>query len=257
MIKYNDFNVYTDSIPVDQWTGKAQALIYLPNDYKTKQYPVFWFWNGLGEDTGPVSVLAKWGPFAFINKDWQPNFIVIAVQALEWKNSDQLDIAYKYIKSTYNTGKVVASGLSAGGYGVTKLLSFYPYNTITKDLVAIIPMSTSEGYGQTVVQQTVDSKVGVWAFGDDPGDVHGINAHKFYISLVAKNPTGKYKWTNMNPRGHGGWNDYYNPKYTENGLNIYDWGMSFVTDTPSVPTTPTRNLIATIKVYDNGDVEKE
>ncbi len=150
--------------------------------------------------------------------------------------------------------------MSAGGYGVTRLASFFPSSAISKDLVAIIPFSTSEGYGITAVASTVASGIGVWAFGDDPGDVHGVNTHNFYNSLVKNGVPRKYRWTNMKPRGHGGWNDYYNPSWHDmDGKSIYDWSSEF-TGGPSDSVPPvevTRKLIATLKVYDNGDIEKQ
>ena len=265
--KYNDYSVFSDNVQVDPWAGTAKVLVYLPADYKTHSYPVFWFWNGHGEDSGPVSQLAKWGPFAFVGKDWQPNFIVLAVQGLEWKNQETTDSVYARLKRRYNFGQIVASGLSAGGYGVTRLASFFPSASVTKDLVAIIPMSTSEGFGTTAVAPVIASGIGVWGFGDDPGDVHGINTHNFMNALQAKNSTAAYRWTNMKPRGHGGWNDYYNPKWKDvDGKSVYTWGLSFVRDNqeppvvdPPVDTVPvvTRKLIATLRVYDNGDIEKE
>lgn len=227
MTPYNNIlNVFSDTVKAPNGT-LMNVMVYLPTDYKTKVYPAFWFWNGRGEDTGAVSQLAVWGPFAFIGAKWQPNFIVMAVQALEWGNQSQTDSIFLNLKAAYNFGDIVASGLSDGGYGCTKLISYYPDSIAAKSVRAIIPMSTAEGFGSTAVAPTIASKIGVWGFGDDPGDVHGVNTHNFLKSLIAANPTGPYIWTNTNPDGHGGWNKHYDPAYKENGLNIYDWGMQF------------------------------
>lgn len=256
MTPYNNQpNVFSDTVKSNG--VNMNVLVYLPPDYKTNAYPLFWFWNGRGEDTGPVSQLAVWGPFSFISSSWQPNFIVVAVQGLEWGPSTQVDQVYASLKAAYNfSDNVIASGLSDGGYGVTKLASFYPASVAAGFLKAIIPMSTAEGFGSAAVAPTVASKMAVWAFGDDPGDVHGVNTHNFLTALVAANPKGSYRWTNTNPDGHGGWNKHYDPSYKENGMNIYDWGMQFVkpaTTTPVItqPIPPiSKSIIFSISLAD-------
>lgn len=229
--------VLTSTVNTETWGKPANVMVSLPIDYKTKTYPVFWFWNGLGEDQGGVSALKVWGPFSFIGANWQPNFTTIAVQGMEWLDQAHTDSVYTKLKATYNLGPVVASGLSAGGYGVTKLMSYYPGSIFSRAVVAIIPMSTSEGFGSTAVIPVIASGITVWAFGDEINDVHGVNTYNFYKALVAANKTGNYRWTSMYPRGHGGWNDFYTPNYKESGLSIYDWGMQFARLIPPLALT--------------------
>lgn len=252
-------NVFSDTVQAPNGS-LMNVLVYLPADYKTKIYPVFWFWNGMGEDSGGIDALKVWGPFSFISASFQPNCIVVAVQGLEWANLDQTDFVFARLKTAYNFGAVIASGLSAGGYGVTKLMSYYPGSVASKSVVAIIPMSTSEGFGTTAVLPTIKSNIPVWGFGDDPGDVHGVNTHNFITALQKGNTKGNYKWTNTNPDGHGGWNKHYDPTYKENGLNIYDWGMQFVGAVTTIPPVvippivipPSKTIKSILITYSDG-----
>lgn len=262
MQAYNNLpNVFSDIIVTNGVS--VNVLVYLPVDYKTTVYPAFWFWNGRGEDQGAVSQLAVWGPFAFINAQWQPNFIVFAVQGLEWAGQPQVDGVFTTLKARYNFGDVIASGLSDGGYGCTKLISYFPGSIASKSVKAIIPMSTAEGFGSTAVAPTIASGIAVWGFGDDPGDVHGVNTHNFIKAIVAANPSGRYKWTNMNPLGHSGWNNYYTPLWKDpvDGLTIYDWANKMLgqaVQPPPIPIPPVvvAKTIKTVEItYSDGTTQ--
>lgn len=266
MKKYNDYGVFSDTVSgsfkasgKDAVTVTRNLLVYLPPNPTGK--PVFCFWNGLGEDNGPVDVLTKYNTLSFISKDWQPDFIVIAVQNLSWIPSELVDIIFTTLKDRYGFGKMIFTGLSNGGYGLMKTAAQYPNLRLNKDLVAIIPMSTAEGVHPEYRPPIIQSGVAAWLFGDDPGDIHGVFTHQTYNGLVKENPAGNYRYTNMTGKGHGGWDTYYNPKWKDkDGMSIYDFGLKYAGEvqTPTEPPVqPARKLVATINVYDNGDVEKK
>lgn len=266
MQKYNDFNVFSDTIPVDPKQPISNILVYLPEgkvDTSVKK-PAFIFLTGAGESKGGVEKLTVWGPFSFISKNWQPSFICIAIQNLTWQKQSMIDSVYAELKKRYNFGEIILSGLSEGGYGTMKEMATYPDTPLSKDVRAIIPMSASEAQHPDGVAGIIRAGIPVWSFGDDPGDTHGIYAHKDFINLQQLNPSGNYIWTRTTD-GHGGWNKQYNPSYkgtegTTKGLSIYEWSMQYAgqsvdTTTPPLPPVEERKLITTIKVYDNGDVE--
>lgn len=276
MTPYNSFNVFTDTITGSK--GTYNVMVYLPADYQTKQYPCFYFFNGRGEDTGGVAALAKWGPLAMISASFQPQFIALAVQAVGWDN--QQNAIYTTLKARYNFGKVVLTGISEGGWVATAIMGGINMpsctepganNPVQKDVVAFIPMSAqidSSIYTPAVVSTIAASGVPVLGFGDDPGDIYGINTHNLIKALVAANPSGNYTFINTPGTGHGGWDTDYSPSSTQvNGGNIYDWASKVIAPPVSTPlpvvtpppvTTPpaTPTLIATVQVYSDGSIKK-
>lgn len=266
MTNYNGIpNLYTDTI-TDANGQTLPLMVYLPSDYKIRQYPCFYFFNGRGEDTGGASKMAVWGPLAMISSSYQPPFIAMAVQAVGWDASQST--IYTTLKARYNFGKVVLTGISEGAWLATNVMAKYPNDPLAKDVVAFIPMSSqadATSYNQAV-KPIIASGIPVMGFGDDPGDVHGIDTHNFIKALVTANPEGNYTFVNTPGTGHGGWNTNYATTSTQaGGTNVYNWALKFVSYTPPITTPPptttpppvtTPTLVATVQVYSDGSIKK-
>jgi hypothetical protein len=101
------------------------------------------------------------------------------------------------------------------------------------------------------------------------GDQDGFTDNaKSYTNTITG--AGGSAFTTVYRGGHGGWDAIYNGSITRevNGknLNVFEWllsnsrvaitqpGIEQPTDTVPIVT---RKLITTLRIYDNGDVEKE
>ena len=243
-------NLYVDSISGSR--GAHNVLVYAPADYLTKQYPCVMYFNGAGEDSGDVSVLAKYALlFEIATAGYQPKCIAICVEALAWDN--QQDTIYTTLKKKYNWNKLILNGISEGGWEATCVLAGINMpgvtgpgagNPMTADAVCAILMSSQADatvYPQAVAP-IVKMGIPVLGSGDNPGDSHGIDTNNFILALQKANPNGNYTFINTPGTGHGGWNALSGPTYKlPNGQYIWDWALSFAgsaTTAPPVTTTP-------------------
>lgn len=237
--------------------SNLNAYVYLPEGYETgKDYPAVIFFPGIGEAGTNASLLLVHGPSRFIEQGWKPNFIVISVQpTYGWVNENIIYTVISTIKSTYKVdpNNINLTGLSAGGTGIMR---FGLTPSMSVNINSIVPLSSPEVPDYLKNAPEINKQRTRFLGFCGIQDSH-YTKMKMTIGLLTK---GKFF---DRPGGHCCWNDIYDPKFIVPGTNtnIYDWMIGEykpVDPEPENPDpeVPVRKLVTTIKIYDNGDVEK-
>ncbi|MDP4151509.1 MAG: T9SS type A sorting domain-containing protein [Bacteroidota bacterium] len=259
-----------------------QALLYLPSDYSSTSmnYPLLVFCHNSSEAADGASAgtgLAKiynqasyGGPAYFIEHGgWpatftnpvngrQEQFIVVSPQSNTWAiNGDELAYIVNFLVANYrvDTSRIHLTGVSSGGAGVVEYAAQMnpdedPPSQSARvrrwkpaDMVAMSEATNNptQAWGNVIVADSIPD----WGFGDENNDLYG----EFTLNLttvINHAKSGYARFTSFNT-GHGPWNPFYNPAYTENftwrnrqsNYSMYSWmlGNSRI----SVPTGPVAN----------------
>ena len=152
-------------------------------------------------------------------------FIVLSPQFKAWPQpsdvTDMLNYAIK--KYRIDTTRLYLAGLSMGGGDVWD----YAWN-LGRRITAIVPMAGASYPTQYKGQQIALDKVAVWAFqnNDDP-TVPPYYSTDYVQYINSSTPTIPAKLTLWPSGGHDCWTKASDPAYTENGMNIYQWMLSY------------------------------
>lgn len=252
-------------LPSASPSGFDSALVSLPNDYNTTTglYPVIVFCHGKGEAAdgttagiglakiinskgsgGPIWYIAQGTfPTSFVNpKDGKTyKFIVVAPQENTWGPSPaSLALILPALLSKYRIDptRVCLTGVSAGGQGLSQYAGHY-LAAPTVPVADIVPMSAAIDAGDIpgVAKNIAADGVHMWAFGDPINDLWGGNT-QVMEQTVAKVNAALAQFTQFST-GHGPWNPFYDPKFTVNGMNIYQWMLQFTSSgAVTVPIPP-------------------
>lgn len=244
-------------VKVASYGATQNALISLPDDYNTTtgNYPLIIFLHGYGEIGSTMTDLnkeIKQGLPLVISRGMKIQatnpidgklykFIVLSPQHFGWTTPPE-NIAYmlQSLPKEYriDTTRIYITGLSAGGQGV--IMSVTYSQALTNKIAAIVPMSPSAPDDATLKKFTFfsQSKTGAWFFSgkSDPGNFTD-NARRYNDSINKYNPGGS-KLT-LYPGTHCCWPIYYDPSFRENGMNIYEWMLTFKRgQEPVIPEPP-------------------
>ncbi len=254
-------------VPVDNAGGTENAILHLPDDYSTTSgtYPIIVFLHGVDEGSttdpsviynnsnagGPAYIIAhgSW-PSSFVNpvdkKSYK--FIVVSPQAAYGYSTTapQLEYVLTYLLKTYRVDptRVYLTGLSAGGEGILEYVGKIQASgasvAATHPIPAFVPMSAvmNAYYRGQYADTVVKNKVQLWGFGSAT-DVHGANTLNLVLDVNAIK--ANYALSTAYAGGHCCWEQFYDPAYTLNGMNIYQWLLQYTTAATSVtsPATPT------------------
>lgn len=209
------------------------GYIHLPDD-KTKKYPVVIFCHGMGEvgnDEASVTKLLTHGPLYHVNRGWNPNIIIIAIQHHSWSFPyDRIPFVLANdpdVKAMGN-GQVMITGLSAGGAIVYEAMIRY-----NKPNYSFVPMSPAIG----AVNNYPAGTYKVWGFvGNNDKTTQGAlpGLYDMQSKIGAK--------VTVYEGGHCCWNAQYDPNRP--GGNIYDWAFNSYVP-PAQPTTTTSSTTTT------------
>ncbi|MBX3254720.1 MAG: T9SS type A sorting domain-containing protein [Chitinophagaceae bacterium] len=250
---YTTLGGYQESLPVD----------YEKNP--TKRYPLLIFLHGSGErgDGSPadLSKLLRNGPFKLINERKFPDkfkvggkefsFIVVAPQVTGSSGSNAAIAALiSHCLKTYRVDeeRIYITGLSLGG------LMSYNYVGSKKaaaDKIAaalfVCPNANSiEGRAGNIAS----SNLPVWLTNNDQDNLAKIaNAIKTVDMINANNPAPRAKITIFNKTGHDAWSKTYSTGFKENGMNVYEWMLTY---TNKRTGTPAPVVVAVPPVVDAG-----
>jgi len=217
------------------YIGTLNAYEHVPQ--VSGKLPVLVMFPGKGEVGSTASKLLLNGPSKFINDGWDPsNMIIVSVQPIvEWPSPDYVSTIITNIIARYkdkSDGRLFLTGLSAGGYAIVNWLGKDAANAKKVTAIAVMSTPEPEPYFNPSFFTTP-----AWGFCGDKDSWYD-KMKKLFTS------TGK-KFTTMVGYGHSGWNDFYNPAWKENGLNLYDWldKQTAVTVTPPTEQTPKEVVI--------------
>jgi len=227
---------------------------YLPVGYSSgKKFPLLLFIHGVGElgnGTTQLSYLLRHGPPMLINVGSFPatftvngqsySFIVISPQFIKGPSVTDIQNLFDYCIKNYHVdvSRIYLTGLSMGGGAVWNYAS--SSSTAANTVAAILPMSGSVGPSSTGPKIIAGANLPVWAFHnlDDPTvssskTINWVNA----INAVIPAPSPLAKKTIFNASGHNAWTKAYNPTYTENGINVYQWLLLYSRNSTSQTST--------------------
>ena len=259
---------YAQGVQKQEKIMGLNAYTYYPVGYEQGgNYPLIVFFPGLGEAGTNAQALLTYGPSGFIAKGYKPAALVISVQpTYGWVNETTISQVLAEITKNYHVdaNKIYLTGLSAGAAGILQYALTPDYG---KNIAAVVPMSSTEvSRYYPNIPDIVQLPVKFLGFCGSADAQYPKMKDLFSRLNQAKEGVAQFESVSG---GHCCWNDRYSPDYKVPGTkgNIYDWMLSQskgqVQDppviTPPADTVPvvTRKLIATLKIYDNGDIEKK
>ena len=204
---------------------RLKYLIYFPEDYLTKMYPLVLFLHGAGERGNNLKDIESHGPTKLVKNGKKFPFIMIAPQCpsnLWWSDPLPVDLLSKLVNDTVakyelNKNHVFCTGLSMGGYGTLALSIKNP-----KLFSAIVPVC-----GGVDTKNFFDilnlKDLPIWLFHGDKDEVIPLeNSQNIYEVLK---PVNKHiKLTVYKGVDHNSWDKAYDDD------ELYRWMLSHKKD---------------------------
>lgn len=168
----------------------------------------------------PANVVWKNG-----SKNENKQFIILSPQFKSWPVNSDVDAMLNYAKKKYrvDSTRIYLVGLSMGGGELWDyLFSSGQKVTAAVDMAGASWPTTQKG------QVIAKDSVGVWAFhnNDDP-TVPSWYSVDYVQYINSYNPFCPAKLTLWPTGGHDCWTKASDPTYRENGLNIYEWLLTY------------------------------
>jgi len=238
--------------------------VYLPQGYdpsSAEEYSLIVCIHGEGENgNGSVSQLPRLlgaGIAKVIDRGAFPNSftvnsqtykcIVFSPQFNSWPDPSDITDVLNYAIAHYrvNVNRIYLTGYSMGG-GVT-----WDYagnsNLTASRLAAIVPVCGASWPDIGRAYTIAASNMGVWATHNNQDPVCPLfytNNYVIYINSAPTPPAVPARKTIFAAASHDAWTKTYDPAFTENGLNVYQWMMQFDRSASILPVT-----IADYKAY--------
>ncbi|MDQ0109389.1 hypothetical protein SAMN05660909_02547 [Chitinophaga terrae (ex Kim and Jung 2007)] len=226
-------------VRINVWQTR-QALIYVPEDVKPGQtYPLLVCFHGrsiAGNDPskifreGVTRQLKEGKKIEAVNKKdgKKYQFIVLAPLAESWSFAPQDvsrmldDVIGKY---PIDTSRMYLTGYSAGGWSVESAKT--QNKELSNRIAGCVTMSAARVEPDHLKRYNLVANAGIhtWYFAGDKDD-YFLNNAKEAIDSTNRYKPGLTKLT-VYPGAHCCWHMFYNPKYRENGMNIYEWLLQF------------------------------
>ncbi|HEY8957186.1 prolyl oligopeptidase family serine peptidase [Chitinophaga sp.] len=215
------------------------ALLKLPDNPKSgKRYPLLICLHGRSIAGTDVTKIFRQGVarqmhegknIDAVNKldGKKYEFIVMAPLATSWSlGPEHLDVAITDVLKRYpiDSSRIYITGYSAGGWSVAMAVTD---KRTAKRVAAAVNMSpaTIDAENLKSFQVTAQNNIHVWYFGGSDEPVFLGNC-KLYADSTNKYKPGLTKLSIGNHK-HCCWEQYYNPSYREDGMNIYEWLLQF------------------------------
>lgn len=246
-------------VKIDQWGHVESAAVFLPEGYDTKtSWPTILWFHGAGEASRTMvySTLLLNGLPKFISQGLSIPYIVIAIQD-QWSTPSPATVDY-VLKNTMlkaykiDTTKIYATGLSYGGGGSLAMAIAHP--EYISAVVSASPAAIQQGE-VAAISTVAKNNIPVWFWaGTLSGDSHFLENAKNYMSKIQA--ANGQAWLTTEPVGHGPWDNLYKSKALLNGKDVYSFFAQYGKKSEIPDTVPARRLIMTLRIYDDGTVEK-
>lgn len=239
---------------------------YLPQGYEngSETYPLMIFLHGLGElgnGSTDLSKVLQNGPPRLINYGQFPvsftvnsvthKFIVISPQFRAWPSDDDVAAVIDYSVQKYrvNINRIYLTGLSMGGGAVCGYTAANIDNA--KRIAALL--SVCGAYRLNTTQTTViaNANLPFWGThnsGDGTVDPYNTINNVDNINNTNPPPIIPARKTIFNVAGHDAWTQTYDPNFRENGLNVYEWMLTFQNNLNVLPI-----VLQEFKAYKTGE----
>ncbi len=219
--------------------GYLEALPAHYNDHPKKLYPVIIFLHGQGEmgdgsqkslpivaDNAIPKLIAN-GTFPknFWVNGGAYQFVVLSPQFKSWPQASDVNAMINYAIKNYkvDSTRLYICGLSMGGGGNWD----YSWN-YGKRATAVVPISGASYPTTEKGADIANDDLAVWAFHNNNDPTVPSWYSTDYVQYINQaNPKIKAKLTMFNSSSHDAWTKATDPNYKENGMNIYQWMLSY------------------------------
>jgi len=210
---------------------------YLPQGYNSntwQSYPLIIFIHGIGEEGNGTSdlgnilncwtslprLIANGGfPNSFNVGGQTSSFIVLSPQFRWWPSGSDVNDVIDYAIRNYRVdqSRIYVTGLSMGGGATWDFAGSYPSKA-----AAIVPVCGAAGPDASKAQAIASARLGVWAtHNQDDWSVSPSNTTG-WVNILSQDGADVQS-TIFQASGHDAWSRTYDPGFTQNGLNIYQW----------------------------------
>ena len=152
-------------------------------------------------------------------------FIVLTPQFISWPQATNVNdmINFAIRKYRIDTTRLYVCGLSMGGGTTWDDAAAYG-----KRLAAIVPICGASAPTTQNANSIAKSTVAVWAFHNN-GDptVPSWYSTDWVKDINGDNPSIRAKLTMFQADVHNAWAKATDPNYKENGMNIYQWMLTY------------------------------
>jgi predicted peptidase len=227
----NKIGGYYEALPAgySQTQGKYPLLIFLPG---AGQY-------GSGSSTDLAKVLTDGTPLLLKQQKFPPDFLVngqhfsFIVLVPQFKSEPlyadlQSFVDYAFTKYRANKSYFYLTGFSLGARQSAEFGVLQPMTP-----AAIVTMAGAYTYNlPTTVKGIADNKLPVWCFHNEQDQVLPSKETKDFVAAInSYNPAIPARQTIFPTSDavlkHDCWTKVSDPAYKENGLNIYEWMLSY------------------------------
>jgi hypothetical protein len=221
---------------------------YLPQGYETgnERYPLMVFIHGIGElgngstdlpkvlQNGPPRLI-NFGlfPVSFTVNNTTHKFIIISPQFIDPPSGDDLAAVINYAKQTYrvNVNRVYLTGLSMGG-GAAAYYSAQSSATANQLAAVLTVCGSAPFYSATQGATIANANLPFWGThnsidGTVSPDNTINNVANINSTTPAPVPLAKITIFPVASSNHDAWTQTYDPAFRENGLNVYEWMLSY------------------------------
>jgi predicted peptidase len=219
--------------------GYLEALPAHYNDHPKKHYPLIIFLHGQGQlgngsqsslpsvanNAIPKLIADKTFPKNFSVNNVTFQFIVLSPQFKAWPQPSDINdmIDYAIRKYRIDITRIYVCGLSMGGGGDWD----YSWNYGNR-VTAVVPISGASWPTTEKGAAIAKDDLAVWAFHNSNDPTVPSWYSKDYVKYINDSkPDIKAKLTIFQASGHNAWTKATDPKYRENGMNIYQWMLSY------------------------------
>lgn len=209
-------------------------------DKTTKRYPLLVFIHGGGQvGNGQIDLplLLNDGVAELLQeKKFPPNFTVngknysfinLTPQFNRYPSDADVKLFIDFAVKTYriDTTRIYLSGLSMGGTVSANMGGEY-----TSQLAAIAPIAgvTTGTLLKTTCSNIAAGSLPVWVFHNTGDPSISVSDPITFVSTINDfHPSIAPKLTLFKSNVHDAWTDAINPKYKENGMNMYEWMLHY------------------------------
>jgi len=229
------------TIQQDPWHTQ-QTWVYTPPDYAASNpcttakqiFPLVIYLAGIGDWSSMAAVLQNGPGHIIATSGWLPECILLSpLWNGGWSNPQAVNADINWAEQHFqvDTTRIYLIGISAGGGGCYNYICTNQY--FMSRIAAMVPMSASAVDDIQTGRYTSDSlkycaKFGlhVWDFCGNKDNLGFLPINEMYVNKINAAAPGYAKIT-VYPGTHCCWLTYWNPNYTEGGLNWFDWLMQF------------------------------
>ncbi|MBE7172454.1 MAG: hypothetical protein INR73_17840 [Williamsia sp.] len=209
-------------------------------DKTNKKYPLLVFLHGGGQvGNGQIDlplllndgvaelVQDKKFPANFNVDGKNFSFITLTPQFNRYPSDADVKGFLDFARKSYriDTARIYLSGLSMGGTVSANMGGEY-----TDQLAAIVPIAgvTTGSILQNTCNNIATGKLPVWVFHNTGDPSTSVSDPINFVSTINTfHPAIAPKLTLFNSNVHDAWTEAINPKYKENGMNMYEWMLHY------------------------------